>query len=65
MTSSGVSYVPAGTNTVYIGSVTALDGQRVFATVVAPGGSTLQLSFRLNIDTRRKLVTGTMTGTPG
>ncbi|HUZ80689.1 MAG TPA: ferric reductase-like transmembrane domain-containing protein [Gaiellaceae bacterium] len=65
MTSSGVSYVPAGTSTVYIGSVTALDGQRVFATVVAPGGSTLQLSFRLNIDTRRKLVTGTMTGTPG
>ena len=33
MTASGVSYVPAGTRTVYNGSVTTLDGQTVVAQV--------------------------------
>lgn len=65
MTASGVSYVPAGTRTVYVGSVTALDGPHVFADVVEPGGGRLQLGFDLNIDTVRKVVTGTMTATPG
>jgi len=64
MTASGVSYVPAGTRTVYVGSVTGLAGQRVFANVVAPGGERLQLSFDLTIDTQHRMVTGTMTGTP-
>ena len=35
MTASGVSYVPAGTRTVYNGSVTTLDGQAVVAQVAA------------------------------
>jgi len=64
MVASGVSYVPAGTRTVYVGSVTSLDGPRVFATAVAHGGERLQLAFDLNIDARRNVVTGTMTGTP-
>ena len=64
MTASGVSFVPAGTRTVYVGSVTGLDGARVFANVVAHGGERLQLSFDLNIDSRRNVVTGSMTGVP-
>ncbi len=64
MTASGVSYVPAGTRTVYVGSVTGLDGPQVFADAVARGGERLQLSFELNIDTQRNVVTGSMTGTP-
>jgi hypothetical protein len=65
MTASGVSYVPAGTRTVYLGSVTGLEGQRVFANVVAHAGERLQLSFDLNIDSGRSEVTGTMAGIPG
>jgi methionine sulfoxide reductase heme-binding subunit len=65
MMASGVSYVPAGTRTVYVGSVTGLNGQQVFANVVAHGGQRLQLYFDLNIDPQRGTVTGTMTGTPG
>jgi hypothetical protein len=64
MTASGVSYVPAGTSTVYIGSVTGLDGPRVFADAVAHGGQRLQLSFDLNIDAERNVVSGRMAGTP-
>jgi len=64
MMASGVSYVPAGTQTVYVGSVTGLDGRHVFADVAAQGGERLQLSIDLNIDVRRNAVTGTLTGTP-
>ena len=64
MTASGVSYVPAGTGTVYLGSVTGLDGSRVFADTVAHGGERLQLSFDLNIDAQRNVVTGSMSGIP-
>jgi DMSO/TMAO reductase YedYZ heme-binding membrane subunit len=64
MTASGVSYVPAGTGTVYLGSVTGLDGSRVFADTVAHGGQRLQLSFDLNIDAQRNLVSGSMSGIP-
>jgi DMSO/TMAO reductase YedYZ heme-binding membrane subunit len=64
MTASGVSYVPARTGTLYLGSVTGLDGPRVFADVVAHGGQRLQLSFDLNIDAQRNVVTGSMSGTP-
>jgi hypothetical protein len=36
----------------------------VFADVVAHGGQRLQLSFDLNIDAQRNVVTGSMSGTP-
>lgn len=65
MTASGVSYVPAGTQTVYLGDVTALSGQRVFATVTAHSGAQLQLAFDLNINTQSSVVTGTMNASPG
>lgn len=65
MTASGVSYVPAGTRTVYFGDVTSLAGQRVFATVTAHSGARLQLAFDLNIDTQSSVVTGTMSASPG
>jgi sulfoxide reductase heme-binding subunit YedZ len=64
MTASGVSYVPAGTRTAYIGTVTALSGQQVDASVTAGSGAQLQLSFVLNIDTATGSVTGTVDGTP-
>jgi methionine sulfoxide reductase heme-binding subunit len=64
MTASGVSYVPAGTRTVYIGSVASLSGQSVVVAVATTSGARLQLSFVLNIDTQSKLVTGTLHATP-
>jgi hypothetical protein len=64
MTASGLSYVPAGTRTVYLGHVTALDGQRVYATVTAHDGAQIQLAFALSIDTVSKVVTGTLDATP-
>jgi hypothetical protein len=65
MTASGLSYVPAGTRTVYLGHVTALDGQRVFATVTDHAGARIQLAFALSIDTASQVVTGTLDATPG
>jgi DMSO/TMAO reductase YedYZ heme-binding membrane subunit len=65
MTASGVSYVPAGTRTVYVGSVTGLDGPRVFANAVSHGGRKLRLSFNLNIDAQRNAVSGSMSAIPG
>lgn len=65
MTASGVSYVPAGTGTVYLGTVTGLSGQRVVASVTDSTGAALQLSFDLNINTASKVVTGTLAATPG
>lgn len=65
MTASGVSYVPAGTHTVYLGSVTALNGQRVVATVRDHAGAALQLGLLLNIDTRNNVVTGSLSASPG
>jgi hypothetical protein len=64
MTASGLSYVPAGTRTVYLGHVTALDGQRVYATVTDHDGAQIQLAFALSIDTVSKVVTGTVDATP-
>jgi len=64
MMASGVSYVPAGTRTVYIGSVASLSGQSVVVAVATRSGARLQLSFVLNIDTQSKLVTGTLHATP-
>jgi methionine sulfoxide reductase heme-binding subunit len=65
MTASGVSYVPAGSGTVYIGTVTALSGQQVDASVTTSSGAHLQLSFILNINTATGVVTGTVRGAPG
>ena len=65
MTASGVSYVPAGTQTVYLGQVTALDGRRVLANVVDHAGARIQLAFVLAIDTARNVVTGSVDATPG
>jgi sulfoxide reductase heme-binding subunit YedZ len=64
MTASGLSYVPAGTRTVYLGHVTALDGQRVYATVTDHDGAQIQLAFALSIDTVSQVVTGTLDATP-
>ncbi len=65
MTASGVSYVPAGTQTVYLGSVASLSGQSVVVEVATTSGARLHLSFVLNIDTQNKTVTGTLHATPG
>ncbi len=64
MNESGVSYVPAGTRTVYTGAVTSLNGSQIEARVTAPGGHSLRLAFALNIDAAGKSVTGTVLGEP-
>jgi len=64
MTASGISYVPAATRAVYLGSVTSLAGQSVIVNVSTASGARLQLSFVLNIDTQSKLVSGTMHAIP-
>ena len=50
MTQSGVSFVPATTRAVYFGSVTALDGTRVGATVRDANGDRLRLVLGLTLD---------------
>lgn len=64
MAASGVSFVPAGTRTVYRGSVTSLDGERVVAQVSAAGQAGLALAFDLNLDPAAGTVTGTVNGSP-
>ncbi|MBA3841492.1 MAG: ferric reductase-like transmembrane domain-containing protein [Actinobacteria bacterium] len=64
MSASGVSYVPAGTRTVYTGSVTTLAGKEVVASVSSGAGGRLQLVFRLAIDSRAGTVAGTVDGAP-
>ncbi len=65
MTASGVSYVPAGTRTVYYGSVSGLQGSRVIADLATHSGVRLRLDFVLNIDTASHVVTGAVDGSPG
>jgi sulfoxide reductase heme-binding subunit YedZ len=65
MTASGISYVPAGTQTVYLGSVTSLSGRSVIVDVTTASGARLQLSFALNINPQSGVVTGTMDAAPG
>jgi len=65
MTASGVSYVPAGTRTVYYGSVSGLEGSRVIADLATSSGARLRLDFVLNIDTASHVVTGSVDGSPG
>lgn len=50
MTASGVSFVPATTRAVYLGSVTALDGTRVGAVVRDAAGDRLRLGLDLTLD---------------
>lgn len=68
MTASGVSYVPTGTRTtqgIYLGSVTALQGTRVIATLATNSGARLRLDFVLDINTASGVVTGSVDGLPG
>lgn len=65
MTASGVSYVPAGTRNVYLGSVTGLQGSRVIATLASDSGERLRLDFVLDINTGDGVVTGSVDGLPG
>jgi len=65
MTASGVSYVPAGTRTVYLGSVGTLDGGRVVAAVTTPSGQSAKLEFALVIDRARGSANGQVVFTPG
>jgi methionine sulfoxide reductase heme-binding subunit len=65
MTASGVSYVPAGTRTVYVGSVGTLDGSRVVAAVSTPSGQSARLEFALVIDKARGSANGSVVVTPG
>jgi DMSO/TMAO reductase YedYZ heme-binding membrane subunit len=65
MTASGVSYVPAGTRTVYLGSVKSLEGSRVVATARAPSGQNVKLEFALAIDRSRGSAGGSVVVTPG
>ncbi len=64
MTASGVSYVPAGTRTVFTGSVTSLAGTRVITNLATPAGVRLQLAFTLQINTTHGTVSGTVNGAP-
>lgn len=47
---SGVSFVPATTRAIYLGSVTGLQGNLVVAKVTDHAGDTLQISARLTLD---------------
>jgi DMSO/TMAO reductase YedYZ heme-binding membrane subunit len=64
MTASGVSYVPAHTRTVYLGSVGRLDGTRVSATVSAASGGRFNLDFVLSLDAARGTAGGSVVVTP-
>lgn len=64
MSASGVSYAPAGTRTVYTGSVTSLAGSQIAASVATPSGARLRLAFGLSIDAGAGTVSGTVDGIP-
>jgi hypothetical protein len=65
MASSGVSFVPATTRAVYLGSVTGLAGSVVAATVRDHAGDTLQLTARLSLDVRSGRASGQVAAAPG
>jgi len=64
MTASGVSFVPAGTATVYTGSVTSLAGRQVETLVKTEAGQQLDISFALTIDPASGAVRGSVSGQP-
>ncbi len=61
LAASGASFVPATTRTVYTGSVVALDGTRVTASVADSAGQRLRLTFDLAIDSQTGVVGGAVT----
>jgi sulfoxide reductase heme-binding subunit YedZ len=62
MTSSGVSFVPATTRSVYAGRIVALQGTDVVADVHDRAGHSLQLEFGLSIDRFSGRVSGNVRG---
>jgi methionine sulfoxide reductase heme-binding subunit len=63
MDSSGVSFVPATTRAVYYGSVTGLDGDRVWATVQDAAGDRLALTVNLALNDAAGTATATVDAT--
>lgn len=64
MTASGVSFVPAGTGTLYTGSITSLAGQQVDTMVKTSSGRHLRLRFAFRIDAAAGVVGGSVNGEP-
>ena len=64
MQSSGVSFVPETTRSIYEGSVTALDGTAVAASVKDAAGDALDLALQLSLDTTTGAATGTVRAVP-
>jgi ferric reductase like protein len=64
MTSSGVSFVPQTTRAVYLGTVTALDGQTVGALVHDAARDTLALTLRLSLDAAAGTASGVVIARP-
>lgn len=60
MTSSGVTFVPATTRSVYTGNITGLEGTRIAASVSDQSGHSLLLDFSLSIDPSSGNVGGTV-----
>jgi hypothetical protein len=60
MDASGVSFVPATTRAVYLGSVTALEGNVVGAQVRDAAGDRLDLTVVLSLDAASGSASGTV-----
>ena len=65
MDASGVSFVPATTRTVYLGSVTALEGNLIGAHVRDAAGDRLNLMLSLSLDQSSGAATGSVHGESG
>jgi hypothetical protein len=65
MDASGVSFVPATTRAVYFGSVTALDGNVVGATVQDAAGDRLNLTIALALDAAAGTARGSIQASSG
>lgn len=65
MDGSGVSFVPATTRAVYLGTVTALQGNVVGATVRDAAGDRLDLTLTLSLDAAAGTARGTVHAAPG
>ena len=65
MDASGVSFVPATTRAVYFGSVTALEGNVVGATVQDAAGDRLNLTIALALDAAAGAARGSIQASPG
>ena len=65
MDASGVSFVPATTRTVYLGSVTALEGNLIGAHVRDAAGDRLNLTLSLSLDQSSGAATGSVHGASG